>query len=91
MLSLRLFRPTRRCSSSSRCTTRDYWLGQHIDADPIKDEVRLEVSGIRHRSLGDVARRMRQPLDQMESGGVAAAGFAIVGEFGRPQARIGTA
>lgn len=88
---MRLFTPTRRCSSSSRCTTRDYWLGQHKDADPIKHEVRLEVSGIRHGSSGDVARRMRQQLDQMKSGGVAAAGSAIVGEFGRPQARIGTA
>lgn len=75
-------------SRSRHRTGFDYWLGQDADGDPIQDEVRLEVSGIRQGSPADIARRVRQKLDQMQGGDPSVPGYAIVVEFGRPAARV---
>ena len=77
-------------SRSRHGTGFDYWLGQDIDSDPIQNEVRLEVSGIRHGTSADVARRVREKLGQMTRGNVPAPGYAIVVEFGQPTATVAT-
>ena len=77
-------------SRSRHGTGFDYWLGRDIDRDPIQDEVRLEVSGIRQGTSSDVARRVREKLTQMKRGETAVPGYAIVVEFGRPTARVAT-
>lgn len=79
------------CVTTSRSrhgTGFDYWLGQDADGDPIQDEVRLEVSGIRQGSSADIRRRVRQKLDQMQGGDPSVSGYAIVVEFGHPAARV---
>ncbi len=68
----------------------DYWLGRDFDGDPMQDEVRLEVSGIRRGSSANVDRRVREKLNQMNRGKAAVPGYAIVVEFGRPTAKIAT-
>ena len=75
-------------SRSRHGTGFDYWLGRDIDSDPIQDEVRLEVSGIRYGTSAAVARRVREKLGQMTRGKVPAPGYAIVVEFGRPTATV---
>lgn len=75
-------------SRSRHGTGFDYWLGRDADGDPIQDEVRLEVSGIRQGSSADIKRRVRQKLDQMQGGDPSATGCAIVVEFGRPAAKV---
>lgn len=77
-------------SRSRHGTGFDYWLGPDIDGDPIRDKVRLEVSGIRKGSPADITRRVRQKLSQMHRGGSAVSGYAIIVEFGRPTARVAT-
>lgn len=79
------------CVTTSRSrhgTGFDYWLGRDIDGDPIEDEVRLEVSGIRQGSSADVNRRVRAKLSQMKRGDTAVSGYAIVVEFGCPTAKV---
>ena len=61
-------------SRSRHGTGFDYWLGKDIDGEPIQDEVRLEVSGIRRGSSGDVSRRVREKLGQMKRGGATTSG-----------------
>lgn len=75
-------------SRSRHGTGFDYWLGKDIDGDPIQDEVRLEVSGIRQGSCADIDRRVRQKLNQMNRGKSTVSGYVIVVEFGRPKAKI---
>ena len=77
-------------SRSRHGTGFDYWLGRDIDSDPIRNEIRLEVSGIRHGTSADVARRVREKLSQMRRGQVAAPGYAIVVEFGQPATTVAT-
>ena len=77
-------------SRSRHGTGFDYWLGRDIDRDPIQDEVRLEVSGIRKGTSADVTRRVREKLNQMKRGETAVPGYAIVVEFGRPTAKVAT-
>ena len=77
-------------SRSRHGTGFDYWLGQDIDGDPIQDEVRLEVSGIRQGSSSDVDRRVREKLSQMNRGEATVSGYAIVVEFGHPVAKVAT-
>lgn len=75
-------------SRSRHGTGFDYWLGPDTDRNPIHDEVRLEVSGIRQGSAGDVNRRVREKISQMNRGGTTAPGYAIVVEFGHPTAKV---
>ncbi len=75
-------------SRSRHGTGFDYWLGRDIDGDPIQDEVRLEVSGIRQGSSADVNRRVRAKLSQMKRGDTAVSGYAVVVEFGCPIAKV---
>ena len=77
-------------SRSRHGTGFDYWLGRDIDSDPIQNELRLEVSGIRHGISADVARRVHEKLRQMTRGKVLAPGYAIVVEFGQPTATVAT-
>ena len=67
----------------------DYWLDRDAKTQPLHDAIRLEVSGIRNGTSTKVATRLRQKLSQMNAGGVAAPGYAVVVEFGHPQARVG--
>lgn len=68
----------------------DYWLGGDAAEPPMEGSVRLEVSGVRTGSSSDVARRVRQKLDQMRRGDATVPGYAIVVEFGRPMAKVET-
>ncbi|MYK68112.1 MAG: hypothetical protein F4020_00635 [Gammaproteobacteria bacterium] len=77
-------------SRSRHGTGFDYWLGRDVDGDPIQDEVRLEVSGIRQGTSVDVDRRVREKLSQMNRAEAATSGYAIIVEFGCPTAKVAT-
>ena len=76
-------------SQSRHGTGFDYWLERDSSTQPFEDPISLEVSGIRRGTTARVATRLRQKLSQMKAGSVAAPGYAIVVEFGRPRARVG--
>lgn len=66
----------------------DYWLGRTTSTQPLHNEIRLEVSGIRNGSAAKVAKRIREKISQMTVGGVQSPGYAVVVEFGNPRARV---
>lgn len=76
-------------SRSRHGTGFDYWLDRDAKTQPLHDAIRMEVSGIRTGTASAVTKRIRQKLSQMQAGGIAAPGYAIVVEFGHPQARVG--
>ena len=76
-------------SRSRHGTGFDYWLEHDARTQPLHDAIRLEVSGIRRGTTAQVTTRLRQKLSQMTAGSVAAPGYAIVVEFGRPRAQVG--
>jgi hypothetical protein len=63
----------------------DYWLGRTVGVF----EARLEVSGILAGSERDVARRLRQKLEQMKrSQADDVPGYAAIVEFTRPRVHV---
>jgi hypothetical protein len=72
----------------------DYWLG-HSEGDEVlfQGKTRLEVSGIRRGTLGQISRREREKLEQLARGEGRGLGrhlpaVVVVVEFGTPRSKI---
>ena len=75
---------------SRKNTGFDYWLGEKTSHD-FREEAKLEVSGIRKGNNTDVRARVREKLRQMRrSRDLALPAYAIVVEFSKPLAEVGT-
>lgn len=68
----------------------DYWLGTASDpALPFENMARLEVSGILKGTASQILARKKQKLKQTEqSDATGLPGYAVIVEFGRPQADV---
>lgn len=69
----------------------DYWLGPDDSEDELvfQNTARLEVSGILSGTNSQFATRLKQKLKQMEvSDDTDLPGYAVVVEFGKPQAEM---
>ncbi|MGO8745192.1 MAG: hypothetical protein ACLQNE_04305 [Thermoguttaceae bacterium] len=78
---------------SRKGTGFDYWLGPDTAEDrlPFQDSARLEVSGIMSGTESQFLTRVKQKLKQtMASDLTALPAYAVVVEFGRPQAEVAT-
>jgi hypothetical protein len=76
---------------SRKGTGFDYWLGPNGTEDRLvfQESTRLEVSGILCGTESQFLTRLRQKLGQMEaSDATGVRGYAVVVEFGRPQAEV---
>lgn len=77
---------------SRKGTGFDYWLGKDDGANALvfQDTARLEVSGILSGTESQFTTRLKQKLKQTEaSDGTRLPAYAVVVEFGRPQAEVG--
>lgn len=66
----------------------DYWVGKVDGERPFQNMARLEVSGIRRGGPRLVRARLRQKLAQVRSSDASLPAYAVVVEFGRPEARV---
>jgi hypothetical protein len=77
---------------SRKGTGFDYWLGPEKAGDDqlvFQDTARLEVSGILSGTDSQFAARLKQKLKQTEaSDETRLSAYAVVVEFGRPQAEV---
>lgn len=74
--------------TSARGTGFDYWMGD-ADTELFQDKARLEVSGIRQGTTGQIHQRVRQKLRQTkksDSSGLPV--YVVVVEFGQPRAQV---
>lgn len=78
-------------SRSRKGTGFDYWLGRDPGQPPFREEVRLEVSGIRRGGARDIRRRVNAKRRQMARGSSRLPGFVMVIEFSEPLAWVATA
>lgn len=77
---------------SKKGTGFDYWLrpDDGDDALPFQNSARLEVSGILNGTASQFATRVKQKTEQMEvSDSTNLPAYAVVVEFGLPQAEVG--
>jgi len=73
---------------SRRGTGFDYWLGPE-EWYPFQNQARLEVSGIRTGSSGDIKARVKQKLQQtQQSDALLLPAYVVVVEFSRPMAEV---
>nr|VFJ47776.1 MAG: hypothetical protein BECKDK2373C_GA0170839_101926 [Candidatus Kentron sp. DK] len=74
---------------SRKGTGFDYWIGEKGGDDKLfQRKARLEVSGIRKGTIGDIESRVRRKQEQTKrTAGTIPAIVAVV-EFGRPHARL---
>lgn len=76
---------------SRKGTGFDYWLGKDDEANTLafQDTARLEVSGILSGTESQFTTRLKQKLKQTEaSDETRLPAYAVVVEFGRPQAEV---
>lgn len=79
---------------ASQGTGSDYWLlpldksGVSQSAGIFEGRIRLEVSGIRNGTPATITQRLKQKVQQLKKPGVNTSAFAVVVEFGSPQAQI---
>ncbi|HUV02094.1 MAG TPA: hypothetical protein VMW67_01375 [Desulfobacteria bacterium] len=81
---------------SRKGTRFDYWLGRNSPSGinyqeklrRFQDKSRLEASGIRKGTDGDVNSRMRTKLAQIARSDDSLPAYVIVVEFGSPKARV---
>ena len=80
-------------SQSKKGTGFDYWIGpeeEDEDSLPFQSTARLEVSGILHGTASQFATRIKKKLEQTKaSDSTKLIAYAVVVEFGRPQAEVG--
>ncbi len=77
---------------SKKGTGFDYWIGPEEDENtlPFQTTARLEVSGILHGTASQFASRVKKKLEQTKaSDSTKLTAYAVVVEFGRPQAEVG--
>jgi len=77
---------------SKKGTGFDYWIGTEEGEDtlPFQSTARLEVSGILHGTASQFATRVKKKLEQTKaSDSTRLTAYAVVVEFGRPQAEVG--
>lgn len=73
---------------SRKGTGFDYWLGDEGEL-PFQNKARLEVSGIRQGSTGEIGARVKNKLGQVApSDGTELPAYVVVVEFGRPCAEM---
>jgi len=79
-------------SQSKKGTGFDYWIGPDEGEDtlPFQSTARLEVSGILHGTASQFATRVKKKLEQTKaSDSTKLTAYAVVVDFGRPQAEVG--
>ncbi|QDT91747.1 hypothetical protein [Gimesia algae] len=77
---------------SKKGTGFDYWLGSDDGEEslPFQSSARLEVSGILNGTDSQFATRIKQKLKQTQaSDSTKLTAYAVVVEFGQPQAEVG--
>ncbi len=92
ILLIRRLRGLTAIQQSKKGTGFDYWLGPDDGEEvlPFQNSARLEVSGILNGTASQFATRVTQKLKQTEaSDDTKLTAYAIVVEFGRPQAEVG--
>jgi hypothetical protein len=72
---------------SRRGTGFDYWIGQDGDL-PFQNQARLEVSGIRKGTEGQISRRVRQKISQTTPSSGTFPAIVIVVEFSSPRTQV---
>ncbi len=73
---------------SPKGTGIDYWLGDESSALSFERKAKLEISGIRRGSSGDVRARVRQKIERAYSSDDSLPVFVVVVEFGTPLAEV---
>lgn len=77
---------------SKKGTGFDYWMGPDESEEclPFANKARLEVSGILSGTPSQFVTRVKQKLEQTKtSDSTGLTAYAIVVEFGKPQAEVG--
>jgi hypothetical protein len=69
-------------------TRIDRWLGEESDAPNFQRKARLEVSGILNGSDGEVKRRLREKIDQVNFIDSQLPAYVVVVEFSHPLAEV---
>ena len=77
---------------SAKGTGIDYWLGHEAEGPPFQNKARLEVSGIlsAQDAQRDVAKRVREKMNQAQSSGSSLPTYVVVVEFGSPLSQVQT-
>jgi hypothetical protein len=66
----------------------DYWLGTVDEVGPFQNLARLEVSGIRRGSRGQIAARVKAKREQIRRSDGLLPAYVVVVEFGTPEVRV---
>ena len=65
----------------------DYWLGEPSEL-PFQNKARMEVSGIRNGTRGQINQRVREKMEQVSPSDGTYPAIIVVIEFSRPEAQV---